>query len=293
MTTKTLHHASFDALRILCNADTNILKKLLGDESLSSTTAGDASFWSPDAVQINDQGHVIQLDLSGRRVKNLPREAFVLLKELRTLNLGGTDVPVSQLLSVLDECCFQSACVQQVYLGGNGLGDVGLKAISDLFLSSSLCSIIKLDLRYNDIGHRGAAAISAALVSSADKKCCCLKYLYMEGNQLGDAGASALAGALEDPNSTVQELFLGANQIGPQGAASLSQALLTNTSLSKLYLEGNCIGPDGAACFTLALEKIGGNSALKHLYVDNNRIGKEECMSLARALQGDSVIGDL
>jgi Ran GTPase-activating protein (RanGAP) involved in mRNA processing and transport len=295
--TKQIHPTSLEALRILCKADCNVRKKLLGDNdgreeeskllTSSSCNVTEVSFWSPNTVQINEEGHLTQLDLSGKRIKKLPKEAFTLLKELRILNLGGTDVPISQLISVLEELCFNTE-IEQLYLGGNGLRDSGAQAISSCIQSLSRCPIVRLDFRYNDIGSSGAAAIAEALLVVHN-----LKYLYMEGNQLGDDGASALAVAIQDPKLPLQELFLGGNQIGPTGAASIAQALVTNTSLQKLYLEGNCIGPDGAASFTSVLEQMGNDATLKHLYVDNNGIGKEASMKLARALNCDTVIGDI
>ena len=288
-----VHPISLEALRILCDADTTIFNKLLRDASSSTQDSKEAneeiSSWSPNAVTFNNEGHVIQLDLSGRRIKNFPHEAFTHLPFLKVLNLGGTDVPLPQLIKVLEECC---ATVQQLYLGGNGLGDAGIQAISEHVLSRSDCAIMKLDLRYNDFGSLGAIAISGAWNKSPNNSCK-LKYLYMEGNRIGDEGAIALASALRDQATSIQELYLGDNRIGQDGATHLAQSLLSNTSLRKLFLEGNQIGPVGAAAFTSVLHQMDGTSALKNLYVDNNGIGKEESMLLARALNNASVIDDL
>jgi Ran GTPase-activating protein (RanGAP) involved in mRNA processing and transport len=292
-----IHPNSLEALRILCKADLNVKKKLLGDnnydEEESNARSNDydvaeVSFWSPHSLQVNDEGHIITLELSGRRIKKLPREAFALLKKLQILNLGGTDVPISQLTSALEECC-SSTQLEKLYLGGNGLRDSGVQAICSCIQSQSRCPIKRLDFRYNDIGISGAAAIADILVKNANN----VTYLYLEGNQIGDDGAVALAAAIQDPKLPLQELFLGGNQIGPFGASNLAQALETNTSLQKLYLEGNCIGPEGAASFTSILKHMGTNTHLKHLYVDNNGIGKEETIKLARALNCDTVIGDV
>jgi Leucine-rich repeat (LRR) protein len=293
-----IHPNSLEALRMLCKADLNVKKKLLGDNDYceeesnggaeNNCNVAEVSFWSPISLQVNDEGHITTLELSGRRIKKLPREAFALLKELQILNLGGTDVPISQLTSALEECC-TSTQLEKLYLGGNGLRDSGVQAICSCIQSQSRCPMKRLDLRYNDIGSSGAAAIAEILVKNANN----LAYLYLEGNQIGDDGASALAVAIQDPKLPLQELFLGGNQIGPFGASKLAQALATNTSLQKLYLEGNCIGPEGAVSFTSILNHMGTNTHLKHLYVDNNGIGKEETMNLARALNCDTVIGDI
>jgi Ran GTPase-activating protein (RanGAP) involved in mRNA processing and transport len=298
MTKNQLFHPnSLEALRILCKADLNIKKKFLGDndyyeENSNATThncnVSEVSFWCPNSLQVNEEGHIVTLDCSGRRIKKLPREAFELLKDLQILNLGGTDVPISQLTSALEECCL-STQTEKLYLGGNVLRDSGVQAICSCIQSQSRCPMKLLDLRYNDIGSSGAASIADYLIKNANN----LTHLYLEGNQIGDDGASALAVAIQDPKLPLQELFLGGNQIGPLGASNLAHALVTNTSLQKLYLEGNCIGPEGAAAFTSVLKRMGTDSHLKHLYVDNNGIGKEETMKLARALNCETVIGDV
>ena len=62
----------------------------------------------------------------------------------------------------------------------------------------------------------------------------------LRGNQITDAGADSLAGALE-ANTSLQALSLGDNKIRDAGAEALAGALEANTSLQKLDLGENQI----------------------------------------------------
>ncbi len=67
-----------------------------------------------------------------------------------------------------------------------------------------------------------------------------LTSLDLEGNGIGDAGATALATALQT-NTTLTSLNLECNGIGAAGATALATALQTNTTLTELNLEHNDI----------------------------------------------------
>jgi len=68
-----------------------------------------------------------------------------------------------------------------------------------------------------------------------------LTTLWLRGNQIGPAGAIALADVLRT-NTSLTRLYLDGNQIGDAGAVALAEALRTNTSLTVLQLGGNQIG---------------------------------------------------
>ena len=54
-------------------------------------------------------------------------------------------------------------------------------------------SLVHLDMSFNEVGERGAAALAHALVPNRT-----LRVLLLEGNAVGDAGAAAFAGVLRD-----------------------------------------------------------------------------------------------
>jgi Ran GTPase-activating protein (RanGAP) involved in mRNA processing and transport len=196
-------------------------------------------------------------------------------------------LPLPELKKVLDDI---APSIRTLYLGANA----SLQTEQGMHLLGSWIptahKLLKLDLRYNDIGPAGIAAFLSPLAEEAATPTT-LEILHLEGNCLGDVGVAHLATSLLS-QIKLRELYLGANSIGPDGATALAEAAV-RSSLTKLYLEGNHIGPDGAAAFTRALLEQSSSVVLKHLFVDNNDIGKEVSQALARALNGDSMVEDI
>ena len=90
--------------------------------------------------------------------------------------------------------------------------------------------------------------------------------MWLSNHNIGDAGAIALAGALEK-NTVLTTLYIGGNNIGDAGAAALAGALKKNTVLTWLRLSSNNIGNAGAAALSGALEK---NTVLTTLELQRN-----------------------
>ena len=93
--------------------------------------------------------------------------------------------------------------------------------------------------------------------------------LYLGNNNIDDAGAAALAGALEK-NTVLTKIYLGGNTIDDAGATALAGALGKNTKLTRLGLHYNNIGDAGATALAAALEK---NTVLTELGLHYNNIG--------------------
>eukprot|EP00533_Pseudo-nitzschia_delicatissima_P010574 CAMPEP_0116102162 /NCGR_PEP_ID=MMETSP0327-20121206/13199_1 /TAXON_ID=44447 /ORGANISM="Pseudo-nitzschia delicatissima, Strain B596" /LENGTH=319 /DNA_ID=CAMNT_0003594177 /DNA_START=54 /DNA_END=1009 /DNA_ORIENTATION=+ len=254
------------------------------------------SSWS-DRIRFDEDGFVISLDLGGRRLyKGLPFDPALFgpdyFPRLATLNLAGTDLPLKDILKIFPHI---ESTIECMYLGGNGLGAKGARAIanSGLFQPETPSKLYKLDLRYNDIGDAGIEALCTVWMNKKDTNV--LQYLYLEGNSIGDEGCEALSAFLSSQRTMVddesakkncrgiQEIYLGANKIGPMGAESIASVLGVNKRISKIYLEGNALGAKGATAFCKVLEELNGDTGLKHLYVDNNNIGKELSNRLAKA----------
>lgn len=244
-------------------------------------------------VQFGDKSNAVTvLDLGGKRLHKgfpcNPQDSVGAFACLNTLNLAGTDLTLQDIMRILALPNVVET-VECLYLGGNCLGDDGAKAIAAQFLASAR-RLRKLDLRYNDIQVAGMQAICEALLESN------VEYLYLEGNQVGNDGAKALANLLEQQAlsecNALREVFLGANKIQADGAKFLAEILHQNKYLSKLYLEGNDIGLQGANAFSTVLEALQGDTGLKHLFVDNNNIGKEGSKRLAKALKSGTAIGE-
>ena len=76
----------------------------------------------------------------------------------------------------------------------------------------------QINLHRNQIGGAGAVALAGGIEGSAT-----LQEIQLTNNQIGDAGAVALAGAIEG-SATLQEIDLGGNRIGDAGKAALYAA---------------------------------------------------------------------
>ena len=247
-----------------------------GDEELCES-------WPSDKVHFDQDCHVTYLNLGNKRLrKGLDNidEIFSSFPRLANLNLGGTDLPLSQLREVLDRV---GGSLEALFLGGNGYRNEICSVLAEWIQSTTrIGRLIKLDLRYNDIESSGLSELCQYLSS--------VKYLYLEGNRLDDL--EDLAEFLKTPDANLQELYLGANNVGSNGAFQLASCLSTNKKLVKIYLEGNSIGAKGADSFSEALESMEGKASLQHLFVDNNGIGKESSQRLAKALNSATTIGE-
>jgi Ran GTPase-activating protein (RanGAP) involved in mRNA processing and transport len=259
--------------------DHGLLK--LSEEATDDTLR---SSWPPSCIHFDADGYVTLLDLGGKRLyKGFPTSTDIFEKftRLATLNLAGTDLPLKDIMSILTILNDQLECL---HVGGNGLRHEGGETIGTWLPSAT--KLVKLDVRYNDMGGDGITSLCRGLKDHPT-----LLHLYAEGNQMDDAGALAIANLLQESSSSIRELFLGANQIQSQGAKDLAASLRSNNILSKLYLEGNNIGLVGADHFSEVLEELNGDTSLKNLFVDNNNIGKEGSERLAKALNSATAIG--
>ncbi len=337
------------ALRALRDSNPSLLKKLSHksqttpqiDNPDNDTNDTCIEYWNSiqEIVHLNEDDHSLKgLDLGGLmvRVKTM-MPFFNVLREkseangctLEMLNLGGTDVPLSNLLQSLgaattcstddeakeaDTSSSSLPCIsiQKLYLSGCGIS-FQRNGIQDLISIIKQCPNIEtLDLRYNDLKRpkNSNQQQSDDLESffRVHLPHSSIEILHLEGNNIDNDIAGAIGDALSNPSSVLKELYLGSNKIQSNGAKSLASGLKSNNSLIKLYIEGNFIGDDGVEEFCVLLEErkkekrtdmeekdnCGGISvALEKLWVENNGVGKEMMKRLGRALQSDAVIGDI
>ena len=302
---------SLQALRGLCVAYPSLAKRwqtstaidgILGDfgppppaqTAQTSPNADDdatTDHWSSMAA-FDDNGVVTGLDLGGMRLKQKslnPALLSDLSNSLITLNLANTDLPLTEEAR---SAITQLGKLEVLCLGGNGINDTNIDAVLAIVTCSK--SLAKLDLRYNDLGSKGIQTLCEAI---SDGQCDKLSCIHLEGNKVGDNGCQYLAEVLSKSN--ISELYLGDNGIGPAGAAHLADALAKDdTKLEKLFLEGNQIKAEGAEALAVALEGLWAKSegdagiTLKHLYCDNNGVGKEGMKRLALALRSPTAVGD-
>merc|ERR1712032_1397649 len=95
--------------------------------------------------------------------------------------------------------------------------------------------------------------------------------LYLHGNNLGAAGAKALASSLKGLRR-LTVLYLHGNKLGYAGATELAPCLKGLTRLTKLNLSANFVGGAGADALFSCLK---GLTRLTYLDLEWNRLGSE------------------
>lgn len=243
----------------------------------------DPRYWKKICTFSPESGTVTTLSLGGNRLKHLREWESGLLKDVVTLDLASTDLEMDAIVGIVSKC----PVLRHLHLGGNGTTGSDVQKLLDS-VRTIVLQLATLDLRYNNIGQEGMAALSNMLQQEDG---CCWSTLYLEGNQLTD---NCFVDTNVSFGSTLVELYLGQNQIGPEGAGALAQGLLDkNCRLKKLYLESNQIQNAGAKAFYEVLEgQTDESKTLEKLYVENNGIGKEESIRLGRSLNSPTFIGD-
>jgi len=103
------------------------------------------------------------------------------------------------------------------------------------------------------------------------------KSLFLFGNNIGDAGAQALAPEL--PHTGITELHLQGNHIGAAGAQALAPEL-PHTCITHLYLNANHIGDAGAQALAPELP----HTPLTTLNLTANNIGDAAKQAIRAAL---------
>jgi Ran GTPase-activating protein (RanGAP) involved in mRNA processing and transport len=177
--------------------------------------------------------------------------------------------------------------ILQMNLGGNNIGDDGVKALAP-FLNQS--SMQELSLWDNSISDEGIKTLSLYLNAS------CLQSLNLQQNHISHEGIEVLAQYLN--GSTLYQLYLWNNSIGDKGATALAKHLW-ESKLNSLELVRNGIGDIGVAALAHAL--LLSKAALQTLILTSNRFGDAGTKALAQALSnstlqfldlGDNTIGD-
>ncbi|XP_059815443.1 NACHT, LRR and PYD domains-containing protein 3-like isoform X1 [Hypanus sabinus] len=136
---------------------------------------------------------------------------------------------------------------RELRLGGNQLGDSGLKLVSAA-LRNPECKIQKLRLDNVGLTDSGAEELASALSTNP-----LLSELDLSFNKLGDSGVKLVSVALRNPECKIQTLWLTHVGLTDTSAKDLVSALSTNPSLTELYLSDNKLGDSGVKLVSMAL----------------------------------------
>ena len=171
------------------------------------------------------------------------------------------DVPKEEILRAVRaslDALDPTADARTLNLRNYGVDDALVTAVVEELTDpgNSLAQMItRLDLRGNQIGNRGAAALAqlpAALPT--------LTEILLSRNNVGDDGCAALASGLV-ANDTLRTLNLNDNLVGDGGCAALGEMLKANTGLTKLLLENNAMTDAGVASLAAVLQPSDGADA--------------------------------
>jgi hypothetical protein len=202
-------------------------------------------------------------------------------------------------------------CNMQVLgLNNNKIGNPGLAALADAVGKGALAQCAYLYLHQNQIGDAGLSALATAITPGPSGKgpwtsCRCAgapltcphalslgihallthtfcwmwhtQVLGLSGNQIGDAGLSALAEAVgKGALAQLTHLFLERNQIGDMGMLAFADAVSSGAlpALKSLLLHSNKIGDPGMQTLADAVAK----GALDHLTVRWRPIALSPCL---------------
>ena len=129
-----------------------------------------------------------------------------------------------------------------------------------------------------------ATALAAAGADDATSNISALRLLNLDGGALRDAGALALAPALQ-LQPALRALHAHNNQVRDEGARALAESLEAHSTLSTLDLNSNFVGDGGAKAIARLLKGDSKAPALAELLLYDNRIGPHGARLLGEAAQ--------
>lgn len=176
--------------------------------------------------------------------------------------------------------------LETLSLCGNSIGDQGAEAVAQFLRRSRALKVLRLGA--NRIGAAGAAALARAIAAAEHMR---LDELVLDWNELGDAGALALAAGWAESASALVSSNSSASASSKRGVgaarAGTGSGVGSGQGLRALSLEHNRIGDDGCAALALALcGGVGpGCARLEELFLGYNSLGDAGASALAESLR--------
>lgn len=272
------------------------VQTLLSEEDGGSGVHSVREAVSNSAIELIEDIDSVQVDQTGvLSYKNINAMTFDQVDEIvvrltnakeniRELSFEGCEL-TDEAVTEIVESIFTNQTLLVLNLGSNFCGEDGSLSLANMFLFNNV--IIELNLSSNEVGDDGAAAIANVLSVNAT-----LKRLNLSNNDIRGIGAAALAAVLLE-NSSLEELNLSENSIGLSGTRDFADALLNNSTLLTLdvsHQKRRKVGSDGAMQLARGLR---GNTGLKTLRLNSNRILFEGCRFLCGALLVNSTLTEL
>eukprot|EP00936_MAST-01D_sp_MAST-1D-sp1_P002557 g2557.t1 len=168
-------------------------------------------------------------------------------------NEGKEESPPSNVLTLVDDVSETHA--SSLLFGGLPSVDSVDAVIGRIMHAAPAAPpAVRVNLSSKHLTATDAHTLSQAVCMNRSLTC-----LNLSDNQLGDAGAAAIASALgtRDCLAPLRALSLDANWIGDAGAAALARTFKSNTTLELLSLCHNSIGDVGGWALVDALVAAG------------------------------------
>eukprot|EP00624_Nannochloropsis_granulata_P005982 evm.model.NODE_42748_length_16208_cov_57.075951.6 len=206
----------------------------------------------------NDLGTMAALHI-GSALASLP------LKRLRKLDLHLNQLGDCGATSVAEGLAAGGGmpCLDEFYLGFNGIGDAGARAVADCLFHMPV--LRELDLACNAIGNEGALALAV--------------HLSVEGGRKRTAPTAATSTTSTIATLLLETLDLRGNRIGDDGACAFRDFLATETTdggSGREEGDGGQRGEGGGGCPNLA-----------NLFLDDNRAVRARGREALQALQAN------
>nr|XP_006641714.1 PREDICTED: protein NLRC3-like isoform X1 [Lepisosteus oculatus] len=155
--------------------------------------------------------------------------------EIKRLNLFKMTLNIVDCAALYYILQYSPNKLEELNLGYANIGYQGLRRLGPI-----LHKCESLFLRYNCLD-KEAAILESSILRSPD---CCVKKLFMCGNNIGSEGVLELWTALEK-NNTVEELYLDITGFTETGTENIVSCLSQNRTLKTLTIVGNDIGEQG------------------------------------------------
>ena len=241
---------------------------------------------------------------------NLTAEAIAALaptntSHLKCLSLKGNEIGKTGAVVLVKSLEAHAPLLRELDLWETKIGVEDCQSLSKL-LSSQTSQLEELNVGFCNLTAEAIAALAPTNTSY-------LKYLNLQGNEIGKTGAVVLVKSLEAHAPLLKMLDLWRTKIGVEDCQSLSKLLSSQTSQLEVLDVSRCnltaeaitaLAPTNTShlkCLDLKFNKIGKTGAvvlvksleahaplLRELDLFDSKIGVEDCQSLSKLLSSQT-----
>ncbi|XP_074650182.1 uncharacterized protein LOC141905256 isoform X2 [Tubulanus polymorphus] len=197
-------------------------------------------------------------------------------ESLKILDLSGNHLK-DQDACYIAELIENNISIAEMRLSHNDFREIGGEFIGKALSHND--TILHLDLSWNHLRGRGAISIAEGLMENLG-----LKKLNVAWNGFAEDGCAAMMPALQK-NKFLAELDLSNNRINPEGIGHLLKGLMSNTALCAIRLGKNPITPRIALQILQASVKLGPDSALYLIDLEDIVVDEEFISNLENIIK--------